>query len=36
MKMENNINADKDGKITAINVKAGESVLEGTDLVVIE
>ena len=36
MKMENNIDADKDGKITAINVKAGESVLEGTDLVVIE
>ena len=36
MKMENNINADKDGKITAINVKTGESVLEGTDLVVIE
>lgn len=36
MKMENNINADKDGKITAVNVKAGESVLEGTDLVVIE
>ena len=36
MKMENNINADRDGKITAINVKQGESVLEGTDLVVIE
>ena len=36
MKMENNINADKDGKVTAINVKSGESVLEGTDLVVIE
>ena len=36
MKMENNINADKDGKIAAINVKSGESVLEGTDLVVIE
>ncbi|MBR2360734.1 MAG: biotin/lipoyl-binding protein [Bacteroidaceae bacterium] len=36
MKMENNINADKDGKVTAINVKTGESVLEGTDLVVIE
>ena len=36
MKMENNINADKDGKVTAINVKAGESVLEGTDLIVIE
>ena len=36
MKMENNINADKDGKVTAINVSAGESVMEGTDLVVIE
>lgn len=36
MKMENNINADKDGKVTAINVKQGDSVLEGTDLVVIE
>ena len=36
MKMENNINADRDGKITAINVSKGESVLEGTDLVIIE
>ena len=36
MKMENNINADKDGKITAINVNKGDSVLEGTDLVIIE
>ena len=36
MKMENNINADKDGKIAAINVSKGESVLEGTDLVIIE
>ena len=36
MKMENSINADKDGKITAINVKQGDSVLEGTDLVIIE
>lgn len=35
MKMENNINADRDGKIIAINVKAGDSVLEGTDLVII-
>ena len=33
---ENNINADKDGKITAINVNKGDSVLEGTDLVIIE
>ena len=36
MKMENSINADKDGKVTAINVSEGESVLEGTDLVIIE
>lgn len=36
MKMENNINADKDGKITAIKVNKGDSVLEGTDLVIIE
>ena len=32
----NNINADKDGKITAINVNKGDSVLEGNDLVIIE
>ena len=36
MKMEDSINADKDGKVTAINVSKGESVLEGTDLVIIE
>ena len=36
MKMENNINADKDGKITAINVSKGDSVLEGNDLIIIE
>ena len=36
MKMENNINADKDGKIAAINVNKGDSVLEGNDLVIIE
>ena len=36
MKMENSINAEKDGKVTAINVSKGESVLEGTDLVIIE
>ena len=36
MKMENSINADKDGKIAAINVSTGESGLEGTDLVIIE
>lgn len=35
MKMENNINADRDGKILEIKVNKGESVLEGTDLFVI-
>ena len=36
MKMENNINADRDGKIIEIKVNKGDSVLEGADLVVIE
>ncbi len=36
MKMENNINAEKDGKVTAIKVNKGDAVLEGTDLVIIE
>lgn len=36
MKMENNINADKDGTVTAIKVNKGDSVLEGTDLIIIE
>ena len=35
MKMENSINADKDGKVIEIKVAKGDSVLEGTDLVVI-
>lgn len=35
MKMENNIPADRDGKITEIKVNKGDSVLEGADLVVI-
>ena len=35
MKMENNINADRDGKIVEIKVIKGDSVLEGADLVVI-
>lgn len=35
MKMENNINADREGKIIEIKVNKGDSVLEGTDLVVI-
>lgn len=36
MKMENNINADKDGVVSAIKVSKGDSVLEGTDLIIIE
>lgn len=35
MKMENNINADKDGIIKSIKVKAGDSVLEGDVLIEI-
>ena len=36
MKMENNINANKDGKVAEIKVNKGDSVLEGTDLVIID
>jgi biotin carboxyl carrier protein len=36
MKMANNIEAEKDGKIAAILVKAGQSVMEDDPLVVIE
>ena len=36
MKMENNILANTNGKITDILVQKGDSVLEGADLVVIE
>lgn len=35
MKMENNINADKEGTISAIKVNNGDSVLEGDALVEI-
>ena len=35
MKMENSIEADVDGTITAVNVRKGDSVLEGDTLVVI-
>lgn len=35
MKMENAIHAGRDGKVTAINVNAGDSVLEGTSLITI-
>lgn len=36
MKMANNLEAEKSGKVTAILVKTGENVLEDTALVVIE
>ena len=35
MKMENNIEADTDGTVTSVNVRKGDSVLEGDVLVVI-
>ena len=36
MKMENNINADRDGKVTAIQVAKGDTVADGAVLVVLE
>jgi biotin carboxyl carrier protein len=36
MKMANNIESEKDGKIAAILVKPGQSVMEDDPLVVIE
>ena len=36
MKMANNLDAEKGGKVTAILVNEGESVMEDTPLVVIE
>ncbi|MCP9612490.1 acetyl-CoA carboxylase biotin carboxyl carrier protein [Coprobacter tertius] len=35
MKMENAINADRDGKIIEIKVNKGDSVLEGAELLII-
>lgn len=35
MKMENNIIADKDGTIEEIKVRKGDSVLEGSELIII-
>jgi glutaconyl-CoA/methylmalonyl-CoA decarboxylase subunit gamma len=35
MKMENNINADKEGRVTSIKVGKGDSVMEGDILIVI-
>jgi biotin carboxyl carrier protein len=36
MKMENTINADRDGVIKEVKVNKGDSVLEGADLIIIE
>ena len=36
MKMANNLTTDRDGKVTAVCVGVGESVMEDTPLVVIE
>ncbi len=36
MKMENNIDSERDGKIAAIKVNKGDSVMEGSVLVTIE
>lgn len=36
MKMENVINADRDGAIKDIKVKTGDVVLEGAELIIIE
>jgi len=35
MKMENNINADKEGKVVSLKVGKGDSVMEGDILIVI-
>jgi glutaconyl-CoA/methylmalonyl-CoA decarboxylase subunit gamma len=35
MKMENNINADKEGKVVSIKVSKGDNVMEGDILMVI-
>ncbi|MFH1120860.1 MAG: biotin/lipoyl-containing protein [Bacteroidota bacterium] len=35
MKMENNINADKEGKVVTLKVGKGDSVMEGDVLIVI-
>lgn len=36
MKMENAIHAGRDGKVSAINVNPGDSVLEGTAIITLE
>ena len=36
MKMENNINTDRDGKVIAVQVAKGDTVADGAVLVVLE
>ena len=36
MKMENNINADRDGKVVAVQVAKGDTVADGAVLIVLE
>ena len=36
MKMENNINTDRDGKVAAIAVAKGETVADGAVLITLE
>jgi len=36
MKMENSIHAGRDGKVASIDVKPGDSVLEGTAIITLE
>lgn len=36
MKMENNINSDRDGKVVSIAVSKGETVADGAALVILE
>ncbi|MGB4327449.1 MAG: acetyl-CoA carboxylase biotin carboxyl carrier protein subunit, partial [Tenuifilum sp.] len=35
MKMENNIDSDKEGKVVEVKVRKGDSVLEGDTLIII-
>jgi len=36
MKMENNINSDKEGTVKAIKISKGDSVMEGDTLIIID
>ena len=35
MKMENNINSDREGTVVSINVEKGQSIAEGTDIITL-